>query len=302
MAAQGKRILVAGGLLADAEQPRQRFEFVGEREHRADLDLMLIYDFDAERAESAGPRPLHAVQYYTRLTQRLVSALTVPTRAGRLYDVDMRLRPSGRKGPVASQFSGFVSYHASESETWEQMALTRARCIAGDVRLRGRVEKEIASILRRKRDDAVLRKEVSSMRGLIAQEKGDADPWDLKLARGGVLDAEFIAQYLTLRYAHDNPRICDVNTEQTLRNARDLALVNAEDIQTLIEALRLMSDVTQLMRITVDGGFDPQKAADGVKRRIASAAALPDFRALEADLETRRAEVRRIFENLIGAP
>ena len=107
---------------------------LGSREMTAasDLDLILIYDFDPARPESEGPRPLHAVQYYTRLAQRLVSALTVATRRGRLYDVDMRLRPSGGKGPLATQFSSFVDYQSKEAETWEHMALTRARPIAGD--------------------------------------------------------------------------------------------------------------------------------------------------------------------------
>ena len=115
---------------------------LGSREMTAtsDLDLVIVYDFDDATAESEGRRPLHAVQYYTRLTQRLISALTVATRRGPLYEVDMRLRPSGRKGPLAVQLSSFVAYQRDEAETWEQMALTRARAICGDPTLiaRGR--------------------------------------------------------------------------------------------------------------------------------------------------------------------
>ena len=108
---------------------------LGSREMTAasDLDLILIYDFDADSPEAAGAERLHATHYYTRLSQRLISGLTVATRRGRLYDVDMRLRPSGRKGPVATQLSSFVAYQAEEAETWEHMALTRARVVAGDV-------------------------------------------------------------------------------------------------------------------------------------------------------------------------
>src|SRR5215217_7867181 len=107
---------------------------LGSRELTAgsDLDLVVLYDFDPDARESSGPRPLDAVVYYTRLTQRLIGALSAPTRRGRLYDVDLRLRPQGGKGPVASQFDGFLAYQASEAELWEQMALTRARVIAGD--------------------------------------------------------------------------------------------------------------------------------------------------------------------------
>ena len=107
---------------------------LGSRELTAtsDLDLVLLYDFDPERPESDGRKPLHATVYYTRLTQRLIAALTAPTRRGKLFEVDMRLRPSGNKGPLATQLASFRAYQASEAEIWEHMALTRARPIAGD--------------------------------------------------------------------------------------------------------------------------------------------------------------------------
>ena len=106
----------------------------GSREMTAasDLDLILIYDFPDGAGESSGPRPLAPGLYYSRLTQRLLAALTAPTKAGRLYEVDMRLRPSGRQGPLATQFSAFVRYQEEAAETWEHMALTRARVIAGE--------------------------------------------------------------------------------------------------------------------------------------------------------------------------
>ena len=98
----------------------------------SDLDLIVLYDFPPEASDSQGPRSLPPTTYYGRLTQRLISALTVPTRRGSLYAVDMRLRPSGNKGPAATQFSGFAAYQRSEAETWERMALVRARFLAGD--------------------------------------------------------------------------------------------------------------------------------------------------------------------------
>ena len=169
---------------------------LGTRELTAgsDLDLVVIYDFDDDKRESTGPRKLDVVVYYTRFTQRLVAALTVPTRRGRLYEVDLRLRPQGGKGPVASQFRGFVSYQQNEADLWEHMALTRARVLAGDERFGLQVSDAIAAIVCAKRDPAHVFKEVRAMRELIAQEKGDDDPWDLKLARGGLTDLDFIAQ------------------------------------------------------------------------------------------------------------
>ena len=110
---------------------------LGSREMTAssDLDLLVIYDADPDGPDSDGPRPLAPSRYYTRLTQRLIGALTAPTRRGPLYAVDMRLRPSGNQGPLATRFSGFVQYQAGEAETWERMALTRARVVAGDAGL-----------------------------------------------------------------------------------------------------------------------------------------------------------------------
>ena len=124
---------------------------LGSREMTAssDLDLILIYDFDREQPDSDGPRPLHAVQYYTRIAQRLVAALTVATRRGQLYQVDMRLRPSGNQGPLATQLSSFVDYQNGAAEAWEHMALTRARAIAGDAGLGAQTQEAIEAVLRR---------------------------------------------------------------------------------------------------------------------------------------------------------
>ncbi len=199
---------------------------LGSREMTAasDLDLMLIYDFDPAHPESDGPRPLHAVQYYTRIAQRLISALTVATRRGRLYEVDMRLRPSGGKGPLATQFDSFVTYQTQEAETWEHMALTRARPIAGDVQLGVQTSDAIRTVLMRPHGDR-LRREVSEMRHLIAHTKGDKDPWDLKLAAGGLIDVEFLAQYLLLRHAQAEPAIICGSTLAVIEAAGKLGLI-----------------------------------------------------------------------------
>ena len=170
---------------------------LGSREMTAasDLDLMVIYDFPDEAGESDGRRPLGAALYYARLTQRLIAALTAPTKAGKLYDVDLRLRPSGRKGPLATQLSAFSLYQREEAETWEHMALTRARVVAGDAGLAQEIAGVVATTLRARREPQKLAREVRQMRELIAREKGESDAWDLKLVSGGLIDIEFVAQY-----------------------------------------------------------------------------------------------------------
>ena len=265
----------------------------------SDLDLVLLYDFDEAHPESDGARRLHALQYYTRLTQRLVSSLTVATRRGRLYDVDMRLRPSGGQGPVATQVRSFLAYQLKDAEVWEHMALTRARVVAGDASLGALVEEAVTSVLRHERDASQLQMAVREMRALIAREKGEADPWDLKLAAGGVMDVEFIAQYLALRHAHATPQILAAEPAQIIVNAGRLGLIGAGDAERLAQAHGLYSTVTQMMRLTIEGPFDPAKAARGVLRRIAAGADCPDFQRLERQLVETRKMVRALFHKLL---
>jgi glutamate-ammonia-ligase adenylyltransferase len=276
---------------------------LGSREMTAasDLDLIVIYDFPADAGESDGARPLAATVYYTRLTQRLLAALTAPTKAGKLYDVDLRLRPSGRKGPLATQFSAFRLYQYEEAETWEHMALTRARVVAGDPSLAAEIAGAIAAVLTEPREPGKLAREVRSMRKLIASEKGDRDPWDLKLVSGGLIDIEFVAQYLALAHARQHPELLDSSTRAVIAGAGAAGLLTPDQAEALADAHRLYTDATQIMRLAVSGPFDPDKAASGVKRRIAAAAALPDFEALRAALAEAREAVRLIYAKALGA-
>jgi glutamate-ammonia-ligase adenylyltransferase len=275
---------------------------LGSREMTAasDLDLIVIYDFPAAAAESDGRRPLGPGLYYARLTQRLLAALTAPTKAGKLYDVDLRLRPSGRQGPLATQLSAFALYQREQAETWEHMALTRARVVAGEASLSAEIAAVVGATLRAARDPAKLAREVRDMRKLIAQEKGESDPWDLKLVRGGLMDIEFVAQFLILAHARERPELLDVSTRAAIAKAGELGLLAPEDAAVLADAHRLYTDATQLMRLTIAGSFDPAKAASGVKRRIADAAALPDFEALAASIKEARALVRLAYRRVLG--
>ena len=238
---------------------------LGSREMTAasDLDLILIYDFPAEAGESDGRRPLGPAVYYARLTQRLISALTAPTKAGRLYEVDMRLRPSGRQGPLATQLASFRLYQKDEAETWEHMALTRARFVAGDASLGGDVAETVRRTLTGERDGAVVARETRTMRALIAREKGDSDVWDLKLAAGGLLDIEFVAQYLQLAFAHKHPGVLDVSTRTVVEKAGRGGLITPEQAEILVDAHKLYTDATQFMRLSTSGRFDPDKAGVG---------------------------------------
>lgn len=263
----------------------------------SDIDLILLYDYEGSAAtESLGPKPLDATRYYARMTQRLISALSAPTSEGVLYEVDMRLRPSGNKGPVATRITSFAKYQEEEAWTWEHMALTRARVICGDETLAAETEATIRHILDRKRDVGAIAKDVGEMRGLIEEEKAPKDLWDLKLIPGGLIDIEFITQFLTLLAPVRGAAL----PERALPTGEALAIVgpgqmDANDIDTVEEALRLYTEISQIVRLCIDGAFDPKEAPAGLVDLVCRAGDCPDLRTLEGEIRRLSKAVRRIF-------
>lgn len=266
----------------------------------SDLDLMLAYDFDDAQPESDGRRPLHGGQYFARLTQRLINALTAQTNYGALYEVDMRLRPSGRAGPLATRISAFADYQDNEAWTWEHMALTRARVVSASPAFATRVQDVIQMTLRRERDPALIAGDVVEMRGAIATEKGDNERWDLKYAAGGLVDLEFIAQYLQLVHAHEKPEILDTSTARVLDKAWALKLISVEDAEVLRPAAQLYQDLTQILRLCLSGPFNPKTAGPGLLRLLARAADVPDFATLDATVAETQVKVRERFVRILG--
>jgi glutamate-ammonia-ligase adenylyltransferase len=274
---------------------------LGSREMTAssDLDLILLYDFDPDHPDSDGPRSLHGAQYFARFTQRLISAFTTRTNYGVLYEVDMRLRPSGRAGPVASHVKSFAEYQEREAWTWEHMALTRARVISASPEFRTTIEQIIRNVLTRRRDPASVANDVIEMRRAIALEKGEDQVWDLKYAAGGMVDIDFIAQYLQLVRAADRPDILDVNTLHVLDNAARLGVLSQAAAEVLRPAARLYHDLTQILRLCVTERFNPATAGEDLLRVMARAGDAPDFSSLEARVKETQTEVRRVFRDLV---
>jgi [glutamine synthetase] adenylyltransferase / [glutamine synthetase]-adenylyl-L-tyrosine phosphorylase len=274
---------------------------LGSREMTAasDLDLILLYDFDPEHPDSDGERSLHGAHYFARFTQRLISAFTTRTNYGVLYEIDMRLRPSGRAGPLASHINSFAEYQESEAWTWEHMALTRARVISASPVFRGRIEKVIRDALVRPREPVGIANDVADMRRAIAQEKGEDVLWDLKYAAGGLIDIDFVAQYLQLVHAAAYPDILDVNTLNVLDNAERLGVLPHSDAEVLRSAGRLYNDLTQILRLCVSGRFRPETSGDDLLRMMARAGDAPDFSSLQARAMETQAEVRRVFKAVV---
>jgi glutamate-ammonia-ligase adenylyltransferase len=266
----------------------------------SDLDLILAYEFDETHPESDGRRSLYGAQYFARLTQRLINSLTAQTNYGALYDVDMRLRPSGRAGPLATQLGAFAHYQEHEAWTWEHMALTRARVVSSSPAFRARVEGVIREVLTRPRDRDLIAGDVVEMRTAIAAEKGDQDRWDIKHAAGGLVDIEFIAQYLQLVHAHEKPEILDTSTARVLEKAWSLRLIGREDAEVLRAAVQLYQDLTQILRLCLPGPFEPKTAANGLLQLLARAADVPDFATLDATLIDMQTRVRASFVRILG--
>ncbi|MEZ5764256.1 MAG: bifunctional [glutamine synthetase] adenylyltransferase/[glutamine synthetase]-adenylyl-L-tyrosine phosphorylase [Xanthobacteraceae bacterium] len=274
---------------------------LGSREMTAssDLDLIMIYDFDHEQPDSDGARPLVGAQYFARLTQRLISAFTTRTNYGVLYEVDMRLRPSGRSGPVATRLDAFAQYQDFEAWTWEHMALTRARVVSASPAFREKIETIIREVLTRPRDRTIIANDVLEMRQAIAQEKGDSDMWDLKYAAGGLIDIEFVAQFLQLVHASEHPAVLDPGTLNVLEAAAKLGVLSQPDANVLRPAMRLYQDLNQILRLCLSENFKPATAGADLLRLLARAADEPDFSALEARLKETQGEVRRVFLSLL---
>ena len=269
----------------------------------SDLDIILIYDAPEAALTgsqmSDGAKPLSAPQYYARLTQRLVVALSAQTTQGNLYEVDLRLRPSGQQGPLATTLPSFIDYQNTTAWTWEHMALTRARVVSGPPALRAKIESAIEAVLSRPRDATVIAKDVRDMRSRIETEKGSTDIWNLKQVRGGLVDIEFIAQYLQLVHAHRDKAVLDTNTARALSALAQNGHLNSEDGTTLTDAARLLSNLTGLLRLMSDGPFVPATAPSGLKDQLCRAGQTPSFSALEALVKDTEAAVHAAFNRLI---
>jgi glutamate-ammonia-ligase adenylyltransferase len=255
----------------------------GEMTAGSDLDLMTVYDAPPE-AVSAG-KGWAADVFYVRFTQRLISALSAHTAEGGLYEVDMRLRPSGSKGPVSVRLSGLDAYYGLEAATWEFMALTRARVVwASDPAFAARAAMAIEQALRRPRPEVDVAGDVRAMRDLMARERRPEGFWDLKLVPGGLIDAEFVGQYRQLRAAAEG-RPLTVSTLEQLSND-----------PALHEAWRLQQGLAQLLACAFDDRADVEAEPATFHARLAAATGQTDFAALIARLEQVRAEARAAFE------
>jgi glutamate-ammonia-ligase adenylyltransferase len=254
----------------------------------SDLDFIVLYDPGAA-PQSDGPRPLEPVTYFTRLTQRLVAAITAPTAEGVLYAADMRLRPSGNAGPLATSLPAFIAYQHDSAWTWEHLALTRARVIVADPGMAATVDGIIAEVLAGPLDRAAIIADVLAMRDLMARERKPRHPFDLKLVPGGLVDLEFIAQSGQL-VAGPIIAAPQAPTATVLARLAATGLVPGGD--RLVEIHALYSAVVQLMSVALIEPFRDADWTGAFRDLLARRTNYPSFDRLADDLREMQDEVQ----------
>lgn len=272
---------------------------LGSREMTAssDLDLIVIYDAAGAHA-SEGNRPLPVQTYYARLTQALIAALTAPMAEGALYKVDMRLRPSGRAGPVAVALSGFRRYQAEEAWTWEHLALTRARVVAGPPDLAQSVSAALREVIDRPHDEAKVLSDAIDMRRRLteAQETAASHPWEVKLGPGRMMDIELLAQSGAL--------ICNLGDIRRPGRMLDrlgrMGWLDPSEAQRLATALDRLAAIGQIMRLASDHTISPEEGGTGLVELVLATTGMPDLATLERTLAEAREDATAIITARLG--
>lgn len=266
----------------------------------SDLDAVVIYDAPSVLTQSDGAKPLAASTYAARLTQRLVTALTAETESGRLFEVDLRLRPDGDKGPLSPSMEGLETYLRNDAWTWEHLALVRARAVCGADSLRERFETVRREILTRPRDPAKLAGQVDSMRRRMAATFKGGSPWDTKHRRGSLVDTGFLAQFLVLAHAAETPELITPRDTAGIASAAATGgIIEQSAAEALAEAEAFWLGLQTLMRLTgADGGSD-RIHRPAVQSVIAQGLGLPDMARVEADAKAHAETVMTLYRALI---
>lgn len=272
----------------------------GALTHASDLDIVYLFTGDFA-AQSDGERPLGGTIYYNRLASRVSAALSVPTAQGALYEVDTRLRPQGNQGPLAVSCEAFGKYQREAAWTWEHMALARARVLYGSPAAGAQLEAVLAEVLHARRDKDALREAVLSMRAEMARHKPQSGPVDAKLARGGLVDIEFLVHYLQLKgeaadgrpLAQAAPEAGSPDLETALRGLAAAGLVPVD----LAAPHALMSRMLVAGRLLAPDGREPPPSGARALARACGHASYADL--LDAFAAARQS-VAQAWKQILG--
>lgn len=238
----------------------------------SDLDLIIVFEPYEDTAGEAG-------HWFTKFAQRLITALSAETAEGSLYEVDMRLRPSGRAGPVATSIKAFDRYQHEDAWTWELMALTRLRPVAGDEALGQRTLELARHAIINGKPEAERRADILDMRRRLWKERAPRGDWDLKLVDGGLIDLEFVLQQAMLLSGDE---ACVIpTTQEAIETLAERGLLEADEAETLSSAFGLLQSLQQVQRLAVGAELTADMFSEGLKARFALAVSCETFDEVE---------------------
>jgi len=274
---------------------------LGSREltFSSDLDLVFIYDAPGNDNVSDGKTQLSASQYFLRLSRRFINSLTALTKEGTLYKVDLRLRPSGDAGPIASSLEAFDLYYGTSAWAWEYMALTRARVVVGTKKFRNKIEKTIRTKLSKKWEPRELANGIIDMHQRITQNFRSKNPFNIKYVPGGVIDLEYIAQFLLLKHAYDYPEIMDTNTVTAFNNLSEHKILKQKDAEFLMETVKFYYSLQSVIRLIGKEVPEEGNMIKGMKDALIQSTETEKFAKLRAKLVKTQKHVQKLFKRII---
>ncbi|NVJ99363.1 MAG: bifunctional [glutamine synthetase] adenylyltransferase/[glutamine synthetase]-adenylyl-L-tyrosine phosphorylase [Alphaproteobacteria bacterium] len=274
-----------------------------ELTHTSDLDIVFLYHVDDMESMSDGEKPLMPSQYFSRLGQHIITAITALTPEGRLYEVDTRLRPSGNQGPLVVTLKTFADYYTDAAWTWEHMALTRARIILAPDSMQANLSRTIKTVLTTARDKNELLHAVADMRNKLFDQFGTDNPWAIKHVHGGLVDMEFICQYLMLRQGESQPDIFHPQLLESIQRLESAKALSNEEAAALREAHQFLQQVQSLLRLCLGGS--PNSDADipeGLRTTLCKATSTRSFSDLKSAVIHKQSAIYRLFQYMIEEP
>lgn len=276
----------------------------GELNYHSDLDIIFIYD---HQGETDGQKQISNHEYFAKLAQKLIMILSMQTREGYVYKLDTRLRPSGNAGPLVTSLGSFLQYHRNEAQIWERQALAKARVVLGDVRLAS----SIGAVIRQSVFGSSIteegRSEIHRLRMRMENEiaRESYGNYNIKTGRGGMVDVEFMVQYIQLRYAHKYHELRTTNTIVVLKEVLLLHIVPENDTETLLSGYKFLRKLENRLRLLHDHSINDlggdERYLDKLARRLGYDPKLRHpGQALMKDYAETTEKIRSVYDRILG--
>ncbi len=284
-----------------------------ELNYHSDLDIIFIYEGEGETRPAAGTdagrfRSQTNQEYFSRLAQRIISVLTLMTREGYVYQIDTRLRPSGNQGPLVTSLPAYERYHQSSAQAWERQALTKARVVAGSAEFARRVSETTARIVYERPLPEDLRREIYRLRGRMETEiaKEGEELLNIKTGRGGMVDVEFLAQYMQLLHGQAHPELRQPNTLRTIEALMSLGLLSREAAEALSNGYKFLRRLENKLRLVHDQSINEIATERASLLKLARRLGYPERprrpdEVLRADYARITEKVRALFDQHLGS-